>query len=260
MIECAVRPGVGVQRARRSLWLLEQALIVAAGLLAYFGVRGLTDASAREAHGHSDLIVAAERMLGIRWESAIQGAVIDWSPVIDFFNAVYIYGHWPVIAITLLWLGLRHRDVFLRMRNAMLASGGVGLVIFAAFPVAPPRLAHLELVDTVTQRTEAYRVLQPPGFTNQFAAMPSLHVGWNFLVELAIFAATTRVLLRVLAVVGALAMNLAVVVSANHFVLDAVAGLALAGAAWLVVSRVNARRVAGIPTNDGRQPGAQAVW
>ena len=135
-------------------------------------------------------------------------------------NWVYIYGHWPVIIMTLAWLFVRAPAEYL-LRNAMFISGAIGLVIFVLFPVAPPRLGVLEIVDTVTQRSNSYRTLQPPGLINRYAAMPSLHFGWNLLVG-------DHGLARVApaggcapcAVVMVAAMGLAVVVTANHYVVD----------------------------------------
>lgn len=97
----------------------------------------------------------------------------------DLSNWVYIYGHWPVIGITLVWLFLRAPDDYRLLRNAMFVSGAIGLVLFALFPVSPPRFGVLELVDTVTERSDSYRALQPPGLINRYAAFPSLHFGWN---------------------------------------------------------------------------------
>ena len=73
-------------------------------------------------------------------------------------NWVYIWGHWPVIVVTMVWLAWRHGEVFLRLRDAMLVSGALGMVVFVSYPVAPPRLADLGLVDTITQSSDSYRV------------------------------------------------------------------------------------------------------
>jgi membrane-associated phospholipid phosphatase len=93
--------------------------------------------------------------------------------------------------------------------------------------VAPPRLFDLDLVDTVTERSEAYRYLQPPAFVNQYAAMPSLHAGWDLLVGVAIVSAATTVALRLVGLLMPLLMVWAVVATANHYVLDVVAGIVL---------------------------------
>jgi hypothetical protein len=86
--------------------------------------------------------------------------------------------------------------------------------------VAPPRLAHLGLVDTVTERSQAYRILQPPAFVNQYAAMPSLHVGWDLLVGLTIVSAASATWLRMVGRLMPVLMAVATVATANHYLLD----------------------------------------
>jgi len=210
------------------LWVLGQAALVAAGIFVYFRVRGLTEGSEDVAVRHAHDIASLERHLGIDVEEAVQAPVETSEAAEALANWVYIWGHWPVIIVTMVWLAWHHRDVFLRLRNGMLVSGGLGLVIFATYPVAPPRLAELGLVDTVTRSSDSYRVLQPPAFVNQYAAMPSLHYGWDLLVGMAIVTAATTTWLRVVGWVLPVLMAWAVVATANHFVLDVVAGAALA--------------------------------
>jgi hypothetical protein len=78
--------------------------------------------------------------------------------------------------------------------------------------VAPPRLTDLSVVDTVTRGAKGYRQVVPPSLVNQYAAMPSFHVGWNVLVGVAVFRAAGHPLLRLLVVAGPAAMAVAVVV------------------------------------------------
>jgi hypothetical protein len=84
------------------------------------------------------------------------------------------------------------------------------------------------LIDTLTDRSSAYRVLQPPGLLNTYAAMPSRHFGSRLLVGIAVFRATTNPFVRIGADLLPVAMVVAVVATASHFVLDAVAGAAVA--------------------------------
>ena len=123
--------------------------------------------------------------------------------------------------ISLFWLAARHPEVFRRLRNAMLASGALALLVYVNFPVAPPRLSAIGMVDTVTAGSNAYRVLQPTMFTNQYAALPSLHVGWNLLIGLAIFAVARHAWVRALGVAMPIVMTIAVVLTANHYIIDA---------------------------------------
>ena len=227
--------------------------VVLAGIVTYFGIRGQTAASPEEAVDHAHDIVALERTLALDHEAWLQDLVVPSDAMSTFFNWIYIWGHWPVIVVTLLWLALRHRTVYLRLRNGMLVSGGLGLLVYTTYPVAPPRLAGLGFVDTVTERSQAYRVLQPPAFVNQYAAMPSLHVGWDLLVGLAVLSAATTAWLRAVGRTMPLLMAVATVATANHYLLDVLAGIAFAlvglWAALVIEHRRESRRqVVVLPT------------
>jgi membrane-associated phospholipid phosphatase len=211
---------------------------VATAITVYFLVRGATHSAVSEAMYNARDVVSLERALGIYHEPALQADLAGSEHVRTALNWVYIWGHWPVIVVTLLWLALRHPDVFRRTRNAMMLSGGVGMVVFALFPLAPPRLADLGMADTVTLTSHAYRVLQPTVFTNQFAAMPSLHAGWNLLIGLAIVTAARHPLLKLVGVLLPMAMVAAVVLTANHYILDVLVGTMLTTACWLLVPRL----------------------
>lgn len=248
MAGVAVTPKVVVQDASTphargaGVRLLPQAGIIAAAVAAYFLVRGATDSAAAEAVRNAHRVIGFERALGLYLEPGLQESLAGSSAVRTVLNWIYIWGHWPVIAVTLVWLAYRNPEVFRRTRNAMMVSGGIGLVLFALFPVAPPRLTDIGMADTVTLTSHSYRVLQPAVFTNQYAAMPSLHVGWDLLIGFAIVLTARQVVLRVVGVVMPAAMVVAVVLTANHYIVDAVAGAALTTACWYLVARYPLRR------------------
>ena len=213
--------------------------------LVYFGVRAVTEGTAATAMDNAMDLIRLEQRLGIAWEGGVQEGIVGSRLLVDAANAVYIYGHWPVIIVCGVLLFRHRRDHYYRLRNACLLSGLVGLAIFVLYPVAPPRLTDLPLVDTVTRSAEGYRQAIPQDLVNQYAAMPSFHAGWNVLLGIVVFQATRHVLLRALAVVGPAAMVAAVVATANHFVIDVIAGVAivLAGLAVLnAIDRWRARR------------------
>lgn len=232
---------LGITRTR-ALWILGQSGLILLLIFIYFRVRGLTQGSTSDALAHANDILALERRLGIDIESSVQGPVERNEVLETMANWVYIWGHWPVIVATMLWLAARHRDVFRRLRDAMMISGAVGMVIFATYPVAPPRLANLGLVDTVTEGSNAYRVLQPPDLVNQYAAMPSLHTGWDLLVGMAIVTAASSLVLRIIGFAMPILMGIAVVLTANHYVLDVVAGVSLVLVAHIVALALERRR------------------
>ncbi|HSL63230.1 MAG TPA: phosphatase PAP2 family protein, partial [Gaiellaceae bacterium] len=137
-------------------------------------------------------------------------------------------------------LFVSRRASYLLLRRAMMVSGAIGFAFFALLPVAPPRLLPVGLVDTVADRSESYRALQPPSLTNQYAAMPSLHFGWNLLVGIVLFLTFTTLAVRVFAVLMPAAMGFAVIATANHYVLDVVVGAALVLIGLAVASRLAA--------------------
>ena len=226
--------------------------VVASGVATYFGVRGLTAGDADVAVEHAHDVLAVEKELGLDVEAGVQEFLVDVEPLTTLANWVYIWGHWPVIAAVLLWLAVRNRTVFLRLRNAMIASGLMGLCVYTTYPVAPPRLAGMGFVDTITEQSSSYRVLQPPAFVNQYAAMPSLHVGWDLLVGLALVAAAGSVALRTIGRLMPVVMGAATVLTANHYVLDVLVGAAFGMAGWAVAlwleRRRDARAVAQLPS------------
>lgn len=221
-----------------------EAVAVVLGVVVYFGVRGLTAVQPETAREHARDILELERVLGLDWEAGTQELMLHLDWLVTIANWVYIWGHWPVIVVTLVYLALHDRTIFLRLRNGMIASGALGLCVYTTYPVAPPRLLGEGYVDTVTERSNAYRVLQPPGFTNQYAAMPSLHVGWDLLVGLAVFCVATTVVMRTVGLLMPVLMTAATVMTANHYVLDVLAGAALALVGWAIALWIERRRLA----------------
>jgi membrane-associated phospholipid phosphatase len=230
------RSATGLLRTHRDG--LREIAFGAAFAVVYFGIRNLTVGSAPTAYANADRLMHLERTLHLAWEAPLQGAIISHPALVTLANWVYIWGHWPVIAAVAVWLWRRERGAYRLLRDAMFVSGAIGLAVFALYPVAPPRLAPLALVDSVTTWSHAYRALQPPALTNPYAAMPSLHVGWNLLVGLAIVVHARRRAVRILGALLPAAMAVAVVATANHFLLDVVAGVALALLGLAVASRL----------------------
>ncbi len=214
------------RHSRISRWrdVAEQFALVLGAAIFYFLVRGLTQGSVERAERNAEEVLRVERALGLDVETAAQDLIIDHRALVTVANWVYIWGHWPVIIATLYALNRWRPIDYLRLRNALFVSGAIGIVIYATFPVSPPRLLDPAYQDTVTELSTSYRVLQPPALVNKYAAMPSLHAGWNLLAGIALYGATRNRWLRSIAVAGPIAMAFAVVLTANHYVLDVVVG------------------------------------
>ena len=206
-----------------------QVVILVPPALLYFLVRDLSAGQEREAFANAASIVDLQKSLGLDWEATLQQKILDTDWIVSAMNWIYIWGHFPVIFASLVLLfGLSRRN-FITLRNALVVSGAIGLVCFALYPVAPPRLFDPNaFFDSLGELSTSYQILQNPKVTNQFAAVPSFHVGWNLLVAIAVWRASRFRLLRLLALVFPLLMMTAVVLTANHWLLDIVAGISVA--------------------------------
>jgi membrane-associated phospholipid phosphatase len=215
--------------------------VLALAYATYFGVRALTEGSVSTAVANALDLVRVERRLDLDWEDAIQGVVLGQHALVAAANAIYIWGHWPLLIVGGFLLFRLGPAEYRRLRTVILISGGLGLIVFALFPVAPPRLAPVGLLDTVTLHSEAYRRVLPPSYINEYAAMPSFHAGWNLLLGIELFRVSRQVLLRAFGILMPGAMAFSVVATANHYVLDVVAGAAVVIVALLIVARLEQR-------------------
>lgn len=243
---------------------LAEILLIASALPIYYGVRGITQTQVDDAVNRGVDIIAIEKSLGIFWEVELQSWILPYSWLVKFLNAFYLFGHLPVIGSLAVWMYFWHRPQYLLMRNAFLLSGAIALIFFVNFPTAPPRLLPSELgfgfVDTVVEQYKQSRPLTPSWFVNEYAAFPSMHIGWNLLVGIALWLATKNVFVRGFAVLMPLAMFTDIILTGNHYIIDALAGSAvmLVGLAIAVAGRnLVIRSFANLP-EDARLRGWRA--
>lgn len=246
--------------ARRWQFLREVGLIAFA-YAAYSAVRSVTEGEVGEALSNARRIVRFEENVGMFWEPDLQSWIVhaDWA--ITLVNWIYVWGHWPLIGLAAIWMWRTNITRYQLYRNAFLFSGGIGLFFYWHLPTAPPRLAGLNLLDTVAVYSDSYRVFQPPDFVNQYAAFPSLHFGWNLLIAIALVSHFRgNRWAAVVALCMPMAMLAAIVFSANHFFIDAVGGglvaLAGLGLAWLWHRRSFGPR----GTDGDAPPGGRRGW
>lgn len=222
-------------------------ILLASALPLYYLVRGITQTQVDDAVNRGVDLVQFEKSLGIFWEVELQSWVISYSGVVKALNWFYLFGHLPVIGAMAVWLYFWHRPQYLFMRNAFLLSGAIALIFYVNFPTAPPRLLpdHMGFgfVDTVVQQYQESRPLTPSWFVNEYAAFPSMHIGWNLLVGMAVWLATKNIFIRAFAVIMPAAMFADIILTANHYIIDGIAALPVvalgiliaAAARWLVL-------------------------
>lgn len=233
MVVCVSRTRHGAARGRRVVFgdalrsirwasVVREVVLIAAGALLYSLVRGLTDDRVDVAFDNAERVISFERGMGMFIEPDLQAAIVGTPWSVDVANAIYI-AYWPIIIGAAVWLLFAHRAEFPLYRNALLISGALGLALFAAFPLAPPRFLH-GFADTIAAESDGYRSFNASALVNEYAAMPSMHFGWVLLVGIAIITLSSNRLLKTVGVVLPVLMLWSIVVTGNHYILDAVVG------------------------------------
>ncbi|HKH17206.1 MAG TPA: phosphatase PAP2 family protein [Solirubrobacteraceae bacterium] len=215
--------------------------------LVYSAARWLMVGDLAAAQDHAAWIVDLEQDLGVATEGSVQEALTGtW--MLWLLNHAYIAAQLVVVPGALIFLYRRSRPVYHRLRNTILATWLISVPVYAAFPVAPPRLADMGLVDTISEQTGfAMDSNLTTAFYNELAAVPSLHVGFAVAVGIAVAAAVRNPLVKAAALLWGPAIGLAVVATGNHFVFDIAAGLVasvLGYGVGTVAARAGARRPA----------------
>ncbi|MCH8088021.1 MAG: phosphatase PAP2 family protein [Chloroflexi bacterium] len=207
-------------------YAIELGLLVL-GYLLYVGVKYLfVDDLEAIAFENARKVIDVELSLNIHWEPTIQGWLLDnLQSVVVFFNWVYTFGFFPILIPTAIVLFLFRHKTYVLYRNVFLISFLITWLIYLTFPVAPPRMMiEYGYVDTIEVMGPAiYNSKEALSYYNQYSAMPSMHFGWTLLLGV-FFVKTRNRLLRLFGVVYPGLSLGAIVVTANHYLLDAIAG------------------------------------
>lgn len=241
----AIPGALALDGARRlPRWAVEAMLL--AGL--YFAgelARGIARGGEPAAEAHAATIVQLERSLHVFDEAAIQRAAGHVGDLATFLGYAYVSVHLAGTVAALVWVYRRRRHVYTRLRNTLVVASALGLVGYAVFPTAPPRLAGLHIVDTVSAATSVnLDSTLVSSLYNPYAAVPSMHIGFSLIVGLAVARLARHPLWRVAALAYPVFVLFLIVATGNHFFFDAVAGAVVAVialAATTLASRVRER-------------------
>ena len=249
----------GSGRTAKVLDAAAQALLVVAAWMSYLVCRHVFEGSERVARAHADDVWSLERTLRLPSEARLQEWFLGSDTAVRIINAIYQYVHFPVMFCTLAVLYVRRRDVYRWFRNVLILTTGLALVGHIAYPLSPPRLEPgLGMVDTGTEFGQSTYGGRPgTGFTNQLAAMPSMHVAWAALVAIAVILCL-RTRWRWLAPLYSVAILVVVVVTGNHYWLDGIVGLALLAVSMLVFRPPQTSGSAAQPAVTGELPRLRA--
>lgn len=230
--------------ALRRDWVVQVAVVLGA-FGAYELARSAMTPDWPRALENAREVARIEQAIAIGWEQTIQRTFLGVPELVEALNAFYFVAHFGLSAVFFVWLYRRSRAGFGVFRDAFLVSTALAVVVHWVYPTAPPRLAGLGIEDTLLLFS-GIDIGSPSSaaLSNPVAAVPSLHAAWAAGVGVGLFVFGGR-LLRAVALVYPPAVLLTIVVTGNHFFLDAAAGVAVLaagfGAAWWVRSRVSER-------------------
>ncbi|MCI0902941.1 MAG: phosphatase PAP2 family protein [Chloroflexi bacterium] len=212
--------------------------------LVYLLTNGLVHADTRAVGVvNGEKIVSLQRDLGFLWEPGWQSwALENVKALVVTMNWVYIITYWPVILLAALVLFVKDREKYHFYRTVVFINLAGALVTFMLFPVASPfAIPSIELLDTIQEfGPRSYGSEDMASLYNISAAMPSLHFSWTVILGV-LFWRSFRGRRRFFGLLYPVLTFFAIVLTGNHFILDAVAGGVLAGLAFGVVWLLRAK-------------------
>ncbi len=166
---------------------------------------------------------------------------IDWTVTARAMNGIYVLGHVLVTLGVAIWVFRYRRRYFRLLRNTIICVNAFALVVYETFPVAPPRMTtglifnhhHFRFIDTLFGMASSGQSVGSTVRYNEFSAMPSVHDAWALVAGVTLLILARPVLFRAFGATYPILMLLAIVVTGNHFLLDAAAAVAVVGVAFV---------------------------
>jgi hypothetical protein len=235
-------PGGRRLRDGHVLYWWVEVLAVLGFYFVYSAIRNANEGGTLNAFNNARRIITLEHHLGIFHEETLQRWALHVKPLIIASN--YFYGslHFVVTIGVGIWLFRRFSDDYPRFRNTLAITTAVALIGFIMFPLMPPRLlpASYGFVDTLEQYPTLWSFNSGAAskISNQYAAMPSVHVAWATWCTLALVPRLSSRVGKWLAIAYPIVTVVVIVLTGNHFVIDAAGGLAILAIGWVAADKL----------------------
>ncbi len=235
---------------------LRQVSLFTAAYLAYRIVRGLVEGDANAAFAHARDLISIESKLHLFVEPSIQAWASGSHLLMVSASWLYVNAQTSITLAALLYLYMRHNSSFYFVRNMFLIALAIALVGYTVFPTAPPRfMPEWGFIDSVSDSTGVHVSHASGAMTalvNPYAAVPSMHVAFALMIAWPLAKLARHGVVRVLWVLYPFLIAFVIVVTANHFILDALLGAMTAGASaygarWLARARPAVWRFSTVP-------------
>ncbi len=236
------------------------------------------------AYGHAQDIIDIERALHLYIEPHLQRWYLDLpgQGLIRGWNVYYGIAHFVVTFVALVWLFRRDKTRYPLWRNTLALTTCLAVIGFAAYSLMPPRLLDdpgeygaCQIYAPEAAAAVPAGALAAPGcdrhgytdtvakyggwisfgdegmkeVSNQYAAMPSMHIGWSTWSTLVLVPLLRRRWAKILAMLYPGLTLVCIVVTANHYWIDGVGGLVCLGAGFALARSVTARTSRSVPVS-----------
>jgi membrane-associated phospholipid phosphatase len=209
--------------------------------LCYELVRGLADGERVQAMVNGQHVINLEKSLGTYFEPGFQALFLDHRWVIEIANFMYMNSHFVVTTTFLVWLYIFRNRHFYFVRNMFMVAMALALVGYALVPTAPPRMFE-GFTDTITDFAQVnHDSALVKVFINPYAAIPSMHCAFALMIGVTGVLISRHTVTKIAWGLYPLLVFWVVVVTANHFWIDAAAGALVAILAALAARQVLAR-------------------
>jgi membrane-associated phospholipid phosphatase len=211
--------------------------------LSYETVRGIADGQRAVAFAHGQQVIDFERSTHTFFEPGFQAFFVKFDWVVDFANQVYMNSQFAIVLGFFFWLYFFRNETFYFVRNMFIVSMGLAVVGYALYPTAPPRLfPEHGFVDTIVDFSNVnHDSALVKVFINPYAAVPSMHCAFALMIGVTAARLSRHWYTRTLWALWPALVTWVVIVTANHYWVDAALGALVAAVSALVASRLLAR-------------------
>ena len=245
-------PGARLLRDGHHVYWWAEILAVLVFYLIYSAVRNANQGGEAAAFAHARQIMNVQRWLALNHEETLQDWALHFKPIVIACN--YFYGslHFVITIAAAAFLYRLFPDDYPRFRNTLALATTVALVGFISYPLMPPRLLpeSYGFVDTLAKYTTfwSFNYGAMSKISNQYAAMPSVHVAWSTWCTLAFVPRVRTRRAKALAISYPILTVVVIVLTGNHYVLDAAGGLAILAVGYAgaqILTRAGRRQLPG---------------
>ena len=250
-------PGARVLGDGAVLYWWAEIGFVLAFYFVYSTIRNSNEGGLRIARSNALTLIRWQESLGINHERILQEWALNFRPLIIACN--YFYGslHFVVTAGVMIFLYRKFPDEYPLWRNTLAASTAIALIGFTFWPLMPPRLMpeHFGFVDTLDRYPTFWSFKRGAvnEISNQYAAMPSVHCAWALWCALALVPRLRQGWAKALAALYPVGTVTSIVLTANHYFLDAVGGFAVLGVGY-ALARIFTRAGRNDPASEPPRP------